>query len=149
MSSRPLAAALIVAAAAALAVAWGVGRDTAPSGPRAVSRGTPEARPSPLPAIDPRGLRDVFRYADEPAGPGWAEPGATNPPAGQPLLVTGPRLVGLLWRGERLVAALAIDGAVLLAGPGETVAGITVVSVDGEAVRIRRSDGTEETLTPP
>jgi hypothetical protein len=61
----------------------------------------------------------------------------------------GPRLVGLIRRGGRLVAAFAIDGEVVLGAAGEAVAGVTVVSVEAEAVRVRRSDGTEETLTLP
>jgi hypothetical protein len=47
------------------------------------------------------------------------------------------------------VAALAVDGDVVLAGPGETVAGVTVVALDEESVRVRRADGGEETLVLP
>jgi hypothetical protein len=61
----------------------------------------------------------------------------------------GPRLVGLVTRAGRLTAALAVDGEVVLAGPGETAAGVTVVAVNEEGVRIRRADGTEETLALP
>jgi hypothetical protein len=44
------------------------------------------------------------------------------------------------------VAALAEGGDVVLAGPGEAAAGVTVLSVDDEGVRIRRADGREERL---
>jgi hypothetical protein len=151
VSSRPLAAALIATAVAALAVTWGVGRDAAPvrDGTPAVADRDPEAEPSPLPRVDPRGLRDVFRFADEPAAPVRAEAERGTRPTGDATPAPGPRLVGLLWRGERLLAVLSIDGEVRVAGPGETVAGTTVVSVNGEAVRIRLPDGKEESLTPP
>lgn len=149
MSSRRVAVAVSVAVVAALAVTWGVGRDAAPrrSGRAPLSPRVLEASPSPLPRIDPHALRDVFRFADEPAASGPAEPGPGTRASAEP--VSGPRLVGLIRRGDRLLAALAIDGEVLLAGPGETVAGLTVVSVDDEAVRVRGSDGREETLSPP
>jgi hypothetical protein len=49
-------------------------------------------------------------------------------------------------RAGRLVAAFAADGEVVLAGPGETAAGVTVISVDEDGVRIRRADGSEDTL---
>ena len=52
-------------------------------------------------------------------------------------------------RAGRVVAALAADGEVFLAGPGETAAGVTVLSVGDESVRVRRADGTEETLALP
>jgi hypothetical protein len=47
------------------------------------------------------------------------------------------------------VAALAADGEVVLAGPGEAAAGVTVLAVDDAGVRIRRPDGSEETLALP
>jgi hypothetical protein len=45
-----------------------------------------------------------------------------------------------------VLAALAADGEVVLAGPGEAAAGVTVVAVDDEGVRVRRADGSEEVL---
>jgi hypothetical protein len=56
------------------------------------------------------------------------------------------RLVGLLWRTGRLVAALSLDGEVELAAPGETAAGVTVVAVAEDGVRVRRPDGSERLL---
>jgi hypothetical protein len=151
VSPRPLAAALSVTAVAVLLVTWGVGRDTVPAraGAPAVSDPAPGAKPSPLPPVDLRGLRDVFRFADEPAVPAQAEAERATRPGADPAAVSGPHLVGLIRRGERLLAVLSIDGEVLVAGPGQTVAGTTVLSVDGEAVRIRLSDGTEKSLAPP
>jgi hypothetical protein len=45
------------------------------------------------------------------------------------------------------VAALAVDGEVVLVAPGETAGGITVLSVDEEGVVFRRADGSEGRLT--
>jgi hypothetical protein len=47
------------------------------------------------------------------------------------------------------VAALAADGEVVIAGPGETAAGVTVLSVGEDGVRVRHADGREETLLLP
>jgi hypothetical protein len=47
------------------------------------------------------------------------------------------------------MAALAADGEVELAGPGDTVGGVTVLAVSEEGVRVRRPDGSEETLPLP
>jgi hypothetical protein len=58
----------------------------------------------------------------------------------------GPRLVGLVRRGGVVRAAFAVDGEVVLAGPGEAVGGLTVIAADEEGVRVRREDGREETL---
>ena len=59
------------------------------------------------------------------------------------------KLVGLVSRQGRLLAAFSVAGDVVLAGPGETVAGATVVEVGEEAVRIRRADGSETLLPLP
>ena len=45
-----------------------------------------------------------------------------------------------------LVAALSLGGEVELAAAGESAAGVHVLAVDGDGVRIRRSDGSEATL---
>jgi hypothetical protein len=47
------------------------------------------------------------------------------------------------------MAALSVDGEVELAGPGDSAAGVTVLSVGEEGVRVRRADGSEQTLTLP
>jgi hypothetical protein len=148
--ARSLGAALIVGTIAALALAWGVGRSVSPApaaAPASLPRPQEGAPPSRAP-VDPRGLRDVFRFADE-ARRTQAPGGTLARPSDQPTPVPGPRLVGLVRRGDRLLAALAVDGTVLLLGPGESASGLTVVSVAEDGVRLRRSDGEEQTLTPP
>jgi hypothetical protein len=151
MRTRALVAALGVVALAALALgrvpprhaeAPGAGR---PAPPRAAL-----AAPSP-PVVDPEGLRDVFRFAEEspPAvagAPAHARDEGKEAPRPAP---AGPHLVGLVSRAGRLVAALSADGEVVLAGPGETAAGVTVLAVGEDGVRIRRADGREETLVLP
>jgi hypothetical protein len=57
--------------------------------------------------------------------------------------------VGLVRRQGRLLAAFAVDGDVVLAGPGETAGGLTVLGVGEDGVRIRRRDGSEERLALP
>ena len=118
----------------------------------AVPPRTGPSAPSPG-VVEPR--RNVFRFGDEtrpeeaPA-PGPAsrrravEPEPTSAPE------PGPRLVGLVRRGGRLVAAFAApDGEVELAGPGEAAGGVLVVAIGDDAVRVRRPDGSEATLPLP
>ena len=99
--------------------------------------------------VDPAGIRDVFRFADEPR-PAHGEPAPVRV-AGDPAapVSTGPRLVGLVRRAGRLMAALSVDGEVELAGPGDSAAGLTVLAVGEEGVRVRRADGSEQTLAVP
>jgi hypothetical protein len=101
--------------------------------------------------VDPEGIRDLFRFADAERPSGLEEVPAprAGDPAATPPSASGPRLVGLVSRAGRRVAALAADGEVLLVGPGETAAGVTVLAVDDDGVRIRRADGSEETLALP
>jgi hypothetical protein len=117
---------------------------------RRCGRAGAPAQPSTLP-VDPAGIRDVFRFADEPGGrrPGEAAFGIVRREPLASSSSTGLRLVGLLRRSGRLVAALAADGEVEIAGPGETAAGVTVLSVGEDRVRVRRADGREETLVLP
>jgi len=61
----------------------------------------------------------------------------------------GVRLVGLVRRSGGLLAALTLGGEVELAGPGQVAAGVTVVAVSEEAVRVRLADGAEATLALP
>lgn len=153
MRARVLVAALGVVALAALALGRGPARPPAPPGAGRPAPATriEAAEPAP-PVVDPAGIRDLFRFADGPLpaaleafAPRRAEGESAPTPA-----PAGPRLVGLVRRAGRLVAALAVaDGEVALAGPGETAAGVTVLSVGEEGVRIRHADGTEETLVVP
>jgi Tfp pilus assembly protein PilP len=116
-----------------------------------VAAAAPAPEPS-TPALDPSGIRDVFRFADEPAPAAERARGPSASSGEEPLAsasTSGLRLVGLLRRGGRTVAALAADGEVEIAGPGETAAGVTVLSVGEDRVRVRRADGREETLVLP
>ena len=59
------------------------------------------------------------------------------------------RLVGLVRRQGKLLAAFSLEGEVVLAGPGDDVAGVTLLEVSEEGVRIRRRDGSEGRLALP
>jgi hypothetical protein len=162
VSTRPAAAVLSALALTALVVAFALARGLAraPLPPPRIA--PPSAPPSPRPAlapVDPERLRDIFRFADfteEPVDPhpeprgarsGAVAPAPPAPPASTP--PPGPHLVGVVRRSGRLLAALAADGEVQLAGPGDSVAGVLVLSVEEDAVRIRAADGSEATLEAP
>jgi hypothetical protein len=97
----------------------------------------------------------VFRFADEgdPGEPGEARRREAEARIGEPAAAAtpppGPRLVGLVRRGARTVAALTDGSDVELAGPGEAAAGVVVVAIGEDGVRIRRPDGTETVLPLP
>jgi len=101
------------------------------------------------PVLDPEAIRDVFRFVERPAT--VASPVESTPaPAAVSDLEPEPfRLVGLVRRQGRLLAAFAVDGNVVLAGPGEAAGDVTVLEVGEEAVRLRHSDGSEERLALP
>ena len=140
-SSVGLALAVLVGVAAA------GGQDAQP--PRPVDRVPPAPADSDL-----RKVRNIFRYADDP-GPeadprprdllGTEAVGRVGGPPAEPAA----RLVGLVHRGERLVAALVIDGQVMLMGEGESAGGFTVLAVSEEAVRLREPGGEESSLPLP
>jgi hypothetical protein len=133
------------------------------------SDGLQEQAPSPLPPrvarsveaprlagdasavrpADPAGIRDVFRFADEPLPTAHGEPTAARVGGERTAAPAGPRLVGLVRRAGRLMAALSVDGEIELAGPGDSAAGVTVLAVGEEGVRVRRADGSEQTLALP
>jgi hypothetical protein len=147
-----LAAALLGLVVTLSAVA--LGRAPAPSPrpsrvarPAKVPRFTAEA--AALRPVDPAGIRDVFRFADGPPPAAHGEAAATRVDAEPATAPAGPRLVGLVRRAGRLMAALSVDGEVELAGPGDSAAGVTVLSVGEEGVRVRRADGAEQTLALP
>jgi hypothetical protein len=152
---RWLPAAALVGLAVTLA-AFALGRaQTPPPLPARVAQPAEEAprfagEASALPTADPAGIRDVFRFADEPPLVLHGEPAARveaeRAAADAP---DGPHLVGLVRRAGRLMAALSVDGEVELAGPGDSAAGVTVLSVDEEGVRVRRADGSEQALPLP
>ncbi len=149
-------------ALAALAViglgAWVLTRDVAAPSPPSSSPGSSAARapaPSPAAPLAPsRSSRDPFRFADDRSGDervdGGRGPSAARVvPSPSPTPDQGPRLVGVVRRGTRTVAALSDGGEVELAGPGEAAAGVVVVSIGDDGVRIRRPDGTEALLPLP
>lgn len=143
----------------AAVVAWiaveGPAARSAPRAPAAQSAGagTPRGAAPPTRPVEPGQIRDVFRFADDSIPSARAGPvtGVSSAEAGPTPVPTplGPRLVGLVRRAGRLVAALAADGEVVLAGPGETAAGVTVLSVGEDGVRVRYADGREEVLSLP
>jgi hypothetical protein len=148
---------LLAAALSGLVVtlaAVALGRAPAPSPPpprvaRPAEGSGLAAEASAARVADPARIRDVFRFADDPRPAARGEQatarvGETAAPA-----PSGPRLVGLVRRAGRLMAALSVDGEVELAGPGDLAAGVTVLSVGEEGVRVRRADGTEQTLALP
>ena len=151
MSRRRVAASVVLLLC--LAVAFGLARGRMPvrNVPVARRASTPAAAHTvSAPTVNPATLRDIFRFAGEPVagrrpavGP---VPRAPRQPEPVPTAAPGPRLVGLLRRSGKLVAALSLGGEVELAAAGESAAGVHVLAVDGDGVRIRRSDGSEATL---
>jgi hypothetical protein len=122
--------------------------------PATAASGPGSSLPSPAqrragPAFDPAAIRDVFRFASPPPAP---EP-RPRPTAPALALATPPpepfRLVGLVRRQGKLLAAFSLEGEVVLAGPGDDVAGVTLIEVGEEGVRIRRRDGSEGRLALP
>jgi hypothetical protein len=105
---------------------------------------------APSRPVDPSELRDLFRFSDGPTpGEHELEPLRMEEASAPAAAPSGPRLVGLVTRAGRLAAALAADGEVGLALPGEKVAGVTVLAVGQEGVLIRHPDGREELLPLP
>jgi len=131
-----------------------LGRAPAPS-PRPSRMARPAKAPrftgeaAALRPVDPAGIRDVFRFADGPPPAAHGEAAAARVDSQRAAAPAGPRLVGLVRRAGRLMAALSVDGEVELAGPGDSAAGVTVLSVGEEGVRVRRADGSEQTLALP
>jgi hypothetical protein len=112
----------------------------------------PAGEPSLVPAPQ---MRNVFQYADGGAPAARAEKAAPTPPSTLIPLVPSPvpsplvRLVGLLRRGGRVRAALALAGETAVLAPGESAAGYTLVSIDeDEGVRLRAPDGSTVVLMP-
>ncbi len=158
--ARLLAAAVVATALLSAAVALTRAARGPASPPAATTLATqrvaPPARVAAVPgaaaAPEPSQLRDVFRYADQPqplAAPREGPRAGPDPLAVASPAPEGPRLVGLVRRSGRLLAALAVDGAIRIAAPGESAGGITVLSVSDDGVRIRRADGTEARLELP
>jgi hypothetical protein len=126
---------LLACAALLLAlVAWLAAPSRVASGPQPRERTARPALPRPAPLPDdpaPKLPRDPFRYAE------------ASPQALPPVVAVAPRadgpaapasegvwLVGFVRRGEKLRAVLSLGGSVYVAGPGESVEGYRVLSVD-------------------
>lgn len=148
------AALLLAALVAAAGVLVGVRPGTAPARPSHVAAAAPAPGATrsraPETSVDPATIRDLFRFASRPTAsreplPAHAARQAKAASPGPDL----PRLVGLVRRQGRLLAAFAAGGDVVLAGPGDAVFGLTVLEVGEEAVRVRRPDGAEERLALP
>ena len=104
----------------------------------------------------PRLARDPFRFGGEGSSasrvgtPRTAVPRSSSVVAPAPPSAPAVRLVGFVRADGRLRAALAIGGEVVVAGPGESAEGYTVVGVDEESgVTLRGPGGAESTLAPP
>ncbi|HEY7923326.1 MAG TPA: hypothetical protein VII62_09120 [Vicinamibacteria bacterium] len=121
---------------AAAAASLGSGRSPRPA---AAAATTP---------VDPATIRDVFRFAERPLAAPRSEPRPSATPLPSPASDL-PKLVGLVRRQGRLLAAFSQGGEVVLAGPGDTAAGVTVVDVSEDGVRVRLKDGSEELLRVP
>ncbi len=128
-------------------------REAASPAPAATSGAGRSARPQPRrvePAVDPATIRDVFRFIEPPSVVARrVERTPTPATAGTAASPEPFRLVGLVRRQGRLLAAFAIDGEVVLLGPGETAGEVSVLEVGEEEVRIRRRNGAEERLALP
>ena len=159
-------AAIAVLAAVLLVGGWLLfGAQGVPPGPSStprsrlpprVSRAQPAHPGSPSTAAP----RNIFEFAH--AGEDVAR--VQGPPRARPSIVAAPappevdvspepeapvRLVGVVLRGGKRKAALAIRGELVVIGPGETADGYTVVAIDEEqGVRLKGPEG-EITLTPP
>jgi hypothetical protein len=118
---------------------------------RAADADRGRTRPAP-PDADLLTIRDIFRYGDEPRIESRAPRRDEVPEAAaveHPPPTSRLHIIGLVHRADSRVAALAIDGEVLLLGEGESGAGFTVLAIRGETVRLRDPDGEETTLELP
>lgn len=154
---RRLGLAGLAIAALALALTWrsspGAVRPAGTSPP-------PGASPAPraVEAVRDGGAaatrRNIFRFADERdvAPQPFDEALRETPEAAVPVTPpspAGPRLVGLVRRDSGLLAALSLGGEVELAAEGEIAAGVLVLAVGEDFVRVRGADGGEVTLRLP
>jgi hypothetical protein len=150
VSARALAGVLLAAGLLAAAV---VLRTRSEPSPAAVpSSSARPGQPVAAGAVDIDRLRDVFRFADDVSRERPTRDAVVprlQPVPPPPAAPEGPRLVGLVRKQGRLAAALAVDGEVVLALPGEPAGGVTVLSVAEEGVRVRLRDGSERELLPP
>lgn len=145
--------AIVGAAALVLLASDGPGQPIPEAGsatPRA--EGAARIRPAP-PDVDLLAIRNIFRYGDEPSVLGRpvdeSDAGELGTGETLPAAPARVRVVGLVRRAGTPVAALAIDGEVVLLRTGETRAGFTVLGIVDEAIRLRDPEGNETTLELP
>jgi hypothetical protein len=122
-----------------------------PAGTPPAAAAPAQAAPTPIAPAEP--VRDIFQFADseapaiEPEQPELAaeveDASLDEAPAAEPERV---RLVGVLRRGSGLLAALSVDGEVVLVAAGQSASGVTVVAVEEDLVRLQLPDGSERTL---
>lgn len=144
---------LLLAALALAAVLLATTRPPQPPDAAAAASAPSPARRAPAAGpqapVDPGTIRDVFRFVErKPSPPPRPVPRATEAATPAPTSDL-PKLVGLVRRQNRLLAAFSVAGEVVLAGPGDTAAGVTVLDVSDEGVRVRRKDGSIERLRVP
>jgi hypothetical protein len=145
---RLLLVALAVALAA-LVMAHGPKPPEAPAPAATALRDRPARALDPVAPVDPGTIRDVFRFEEPRLSPALRPaPRPAAAPAPTPASDL-PKLVGLVRRQGRLLAAFAVEGDVVLAGPGDTAGGVSVLDVSEDGVRVRRKDGSEERLRVP
>jgi hypothetical protein len=155
--ARVLVMAAVAAALALYLIRAAGSPDGSSAAPDSVRTAAP-ARAVVEPVVAPSSpLRNVFEYAEasvRAAGPpaaarSVAPPAATLPSAPLPPPAPPVRLVGLLRRGNRVKAALAITGETYVLGSGESAAGYTVMGIDeDEGVRVKTPDGSTIVLAP-
>lgn len=144
--------ALLLAALALLSLLLATRREAASSRPTTSAPARApmdEPRHAAEPAADPEAIRDLFRFAEPRAVEARPSAEPTVAPTASAPRADTPRLVGLVRRDGRLLAAIAIDGDVVLLGTGDAAGGLTVLEVTDERVRVRRRDGAEESLALP
>lgn len=149
MRARALVAVVVAAGLLGFLAAGGGPRaDPPPPAPTSTTvTETPRPRDSPATPS-----RNPFVYADEtvpapmpPLAPSPRTSVESVPPAPAPV-----RLVGLVYEGGRLKAALAIAGAVHVLAPGEEAAGYLLLSLDDEqGARLRGPGGNELVVQQP
>jgi hypothetical protein len=150
MRARLLLAFALLALLAVLATR-GAGRAVAPMDPdhpRPVSSPPSTTMPAPI-ALD--SVRDPFRYGDVPTPVPTVRSALKTPTPPTPTTPPEPafRVVGVVRREGRLVAALAIGGEVVLLAPGESAGGVTVLAVLEDGIRLRGPDGRDEVVPQP
>jgi hypothetical protein len=124
-----------------------------PRGGAMAQQASPRERVPPAPPDqDLRGIRNIFRYADEAPAEAHGRLLSDQTAEDDAETLAPPsrvRLVGFVERLDGLVAALAVDGEVVLLSKGDSAGGFMVLDVSDEAVILRTADGDRVTLQLP